>query len=93
MRALAVSKFWRTIMVRRKTMTFAGIALLALTPALLLVGGCATSGGRDGVDGTNGADGLDGTTGRTGATGRTGSTGQTGQTGDTGASRTVIIDR
>jgi hypothetical protein len=84
MRALAVFKFWRTIMVRRKTMTFAGIALLALTPALLLVGGCATSGGRDGVDGT---------TGRTGATGRTGSTGQTGQTGDTGASRTVIIDR
>lgn len=65
-------------MTKRTTWTVTRVALLALTPALLLVAGCV-SGGADGKDG------------RPGATGATGRTGDTGATGD--PARTVIIER
>lgn len=64
-------------MTNRMRLTWSQIALLALTPALLVVAGCV-SGGRDGKDGARGA---------------TGRTGETGETGETGPARTVIIDR
>ena len=67
-------------MTKASGLNLGRVALLALTPALLLVAGCVTGG----------KDGAPGATGRTGATG---ATGDTGNTGETGPARTVIIER